>query len=78
MFFRPLSKNMIRKLKECHKIEQESDGKPCTMENLLYVMAPLYKRGLIEVRKSKLGDKTVHYIYLTQTGKDFLKNLNSV
>lgn len=77
MYFRPLTKYMIQKLKECYKIEQESNGQPCTMQSLSYVMGPLYKRGFIEVRKSKGGRKNVHYICLTQTGKDFLKNLDS-
>ena len=78
MYFRPLSKSMIQKLKECHRMEQESDGQPCTMESLSYVMGPLYKRGFIEVRKSKVGKRILHYIYLTPTGKDFLNNLNFV
>lgn len=75
MFFRPLSKNMIQKLRECYRIDEYSDGKPCTMENLSYQMGPLYKRGMIELRKNKVGNKTLQYIHLTQTGKDFLENL---
>lgn len=75
MYFRPLSKYMIQKLKECHRVEQESNGQPCTMQSLSYVVGPLYKRGLIEIRKSQVGNKVIHFIHVTQTGKDYLETI---
>lgn len=78
MYFRPLSKSMIEKLKECHKIEQEgSQDKHCTIEDMPYAVAPLYKRGLIEVRKRVVDNKNLHCIFLTQAGKDYLRNLKN-
>lgn len=76
MYFRPLSKSMIEKLKECHKIEQEGNHeKHCMMEDMSYAVAPLYKRGLIYVAKSEVDNKALHCIFLTQAGKDYLMKL---
>jgi hypothetical protein len=76
MYFPPLSESMIKKLKECHKIEHEGNqDKHCTMEDMSYAVGPLYKRGLIDVRKSTVDNKPLHCIYLTQAGRDYLKNL---
>jgi len=78
MYFRPLSNSMIQKLKECHQIEQIGDDEVyCTMEDMSYAVAPLYKRGLIEVRKSVVDNKTLHCIFITQAGRDYLKNLKN-
>ncbi|HEY5371892.1 MAG TPA: hypothetical protein VIJ75_23150 [Hanamia sp.] len=69
---------MIQKLKECHQIEQIGDDEVyCTMEDMSYAVAPLYKRGLIEVRKSVVDNKTLHCIFITQAGRDYLKNLKN-
>lgn len=76
MYSRPLSKSIIEKLKQCHRMQQEGqDDKHCTMENMLYALAPLYKRGLIDVQKKIVDNKALHCMYLTQAGKDYLKNL---
>lgn len=78
MYFRPLSNSMIEKLKECHQIEQiGSEEVYCTMEDMSYAVAPLYKRGLIEVRKSIVDNKMMHCIFITQAGRDYLKNLKN-
>ena len=67
---------MIEKLKQCHKMKQEGhDDKHCTMEDMLYAVAPLYKRGLIDVKKKVVNHKALHCIYLTQAGTDYLENL---
>lgn len=78
MYFRPLSKSMIEKLKECQKKEQEGNHeKHCTMEDMSYAVAPLYKRGLIDIRESVVDTKTLHCIFLTKAGKDYLRNLKN-
>jgi DNA-binding MarR family transcriptional regulator len=69
---------MIEKLKECQKKEQEgSHEKHCTMEDMSYAVAPLYKRGLIDIRESVVDTKTLHCIFLTKAGKDYLRNLKN-
>lgn len=77
MYLRPLSKSMIQKLIQCQKIEQEGNReRQYRMEDMSYAVAPLYKRGLIEVRKNVVDNKILHCVFLTQAGKDYLKNLS--
>ena len=77
MYFRPLSNSMIQKLKECYKKQQEEDHEEhCTMEDMSYALAPLYKRGLIEIKKRVVESKTLHCIYVTEAGIKYLNNLN--
>lgn len=78
MYFRPLSNSMVQKLKECYKTQQEEDHeKHCTMEDMSYALAPLYKRGLVEIRKRNVENKMLHCIYVTEAGIKYLNNLNN-
>lgn len=77
-YFRPLSDSMIEKLKQCRQIETESSSnKPCTIEDMTYALAPLYKRGLVDVKKRLVDNKVLHCVYVTKDGIDFLEKLES-
>lgn len=68
---------MIQKLKDCHLSEQDGENKKhCTMEDMSYAVAPLFKRGLIEIKKELVENKMLHCIHLTQDGIDYLEKLN--
>ena len=68
---------MIQKLKDCHQSEQDGENKKhCTMEDMSYAVAPLFKRGLIEIKKELVENKMLHCIHLTQDGIDYLEKLN--
>ena len=76
-YFRPLSPSMIKKLKDCHQSEQDGENKKhYTMEDMSYAVAPLFKRGLIEIKKELVENKMLHCIHLTQDGIDYLEKLN--
>ena len=78
-YFRPLSESMIQKLKQCRQSELNADNeKPYTMEDMSYAVAPLFKRGLIEVRKQLVDNKVLHCIHLTQDGIEYLEKLKPV
>lgn len=75
-YFRPLSESMIQKLKECRKAElDEGNERPFMMEDMTYAVAPLFKRGLIEIRKQIVENKTLQCIHLTKDGIDYLERL---
>ena len=75
-YFRPLSESMIQKLKQCRQAELDGENeRPYTMEDMSYAVAPLFKRGLIEVRKQLVDNKALHCIHLTQDGIEYLEKL---
>jgi hypothetical protein len=45
------------------------------MEDMSYAVAPLFKRGLIEVRKQLVDNKVLHCIHLTKDGIEYLEKL---
>ncbi len=74
--FRPLSDSMIQKLIKCHQAELDAENeKPYTMENMSYAVAPLFKRGLIEVKKQLVDNKLLHCIHLTKDGIEYLEKI---
>lgn len=78
-YFRPLSPLMISKLKECRKVElDEVSKKHCTMEDMSYAVAPLFKRGLIEMKKEVIDNKVLECIHVTKEGIEYLQSLNPV
>lgn len=78
-YFRPLSESMIQKLKKCHQSELNAiQEKPFTMENMSYAVAPLFKRGLIELKKEVVDNKSLQCIHLTKEGIEYLEKLNPV
>jgi hypothetical protein len=69
---------MIEKLKQCRQIEKDlSASKPCTIEDMTYALAPLYKRGLVDVKKKLVDNKVLHCVFVTKDGIDFLEKLES-
>lgn len=77
-YFRPLSDSMIEKLKQCRQIGKDSSAnKPCTLEDMTYALAPLYKRGLVDVKKKLVDNKVLHCVVVTKDGIDFLEKLES-
>ena len=77
-YFRPLSPSMIQKLKQCRNAEVDvSNQKPCTMEDMSYAVAPLFKRGLIDLKKEMVDNKVLECIHLTREGIEYLKKLNT-
>jgi hypothetical protein len=78
-YFRPLSESMIQKLKLCREAELQSvNEKPVTMEDMSYAVAPLFKRGLIEIKKQVVENKQLHCIHLTRDGIEYLEKLNQL
>ena len=71
------TKRMIEKLKECHEKELNSDEKmPCFPEEMKSSLAGLYKRGLINTRMEIINNKKQLCIYVTESGRKFLKELD--
>jgi len=68
---------MLEKLKQCRQKELNGVNTPCTMDEMNYAVAPLYKRGLIETRKRVVENKVLLCIYVTAAGKDFLDKLEA-
>lgn len=76
-YFRPLSSSMIQKLKQCRRAELDTlNNKVFTMENMSYAVAPLFKRGLIEMKKQLVDNKVLECIHLTKDGIEYLEKLN--
>ena len=73
---RPPTKRMIEKLKECNEKELSSYEKiPCFPEEMKSSLAGLYKRGLIDTRMEIVNNKKQLCIYVTESGKRLLKEL---
>ena len=73
---RPPTKRMIEKLKECNEKELSSHEKiPCFPEEMKSSLAGLYKRGLIDTRMEIVNNKKQLCIYITESGKKFLREL---
>lgn len=78
-YFRPLSQSMIQKLQLCREAELHSiNEKPITMEDMSYAVAPLFKRGLIEIKKQAVENKQLQCIHLTPDGIEYLEKLNQL
>lgn len=71
---RPPTPRMIEKLKECLEKELHSHEKmPCFPEEMKSSLAGLYKRGLIDTRMEIVNNKKQLCIYVTESGKKFIK-----
>lgn len=73
---RPPTGRMIEKLKECLEKESFGENIPCLPEEMKSSLAGLYKRGLINTRMEKIGNKKIMCIYVTDMGKKFLTDYN--
>lgn len=71
--FRPPTKRMIRKLRECLK---ENEIGPFFAENMKSSLPGLYKRGLIETRMEIVNQKRILCIYVSELGKKYLSYIN--
>ncbi len=75
---RPPTKRMIEKLKECLEKELKNNGKiPCLPEEMKSSLAGLYKRGLIDTRMEIINNKKQLCLFVTESGKTFLKELET-
>lgn len=75
-YFRPLSESTIQKLKQCRQSELKE--RHFTMEDMNYAVAPLFKRGLIELKKEIVDNKYLQCIHLTKDGIEYLEKLSPV
>ena len=75
MYFRPPTKRMIEKLKECYEKESSANGQiPCLPEDMKSSLAGLYKRDLIGTKMERINNKNILCIYVTDSGKKFLSD----
>jgi Txe/YoeB family toxin of Txe-Axe toxin-antitoxin module len=75
---RPPTKRMIEKLKECLEKESNNNEKiPCLPEEMKSSLAGLYKRRLIDTRMEIVNNKKQLCIYVTESGKKFLSDLET-
>ena len=75
---RPATKRMIEKLKECHEKELKNGGKiPCLPEEMKSSLAGLYKHGLIEPRMEIVNNKKQLCLFVSESGKKLLKDLEN-
>ena len=75
---RPPTKRMIKKLQEClEKQSNNGENLPCLPEEMKSSLAGLYKRGLIGTKMVEINSKKVLCIYVTDSGREFLFNLDN-
>lgn len=72
---RPPTEEMIRKLRKCLERE-ETENRPCLAEEMKSSMPGLYKRGLITTKMEQFGNKRLLCIYVTEEGRNFLRELD--
>lgn len=73
--FNPLSDSLIQKLKQCRVKELDATGTSVKMEEMSYAIAPLYKRGLIDIKKEIVDNKILYCIIVTPKGVEYLGKL---
>lgn len=67
----PLTKLMVEKLKDCKKMQDESDDL-CLPKHFGASFPGLYKRKLVDVRTSTLNGKEIVCVYITNLGLEYL------
>lgn len=75
ILLRPPTKRMIEKLRECLDKEKSNTQMPCLPEEMKSSLAGLYKRGFIGTRMEKMKNKNLLCIFVTESGKKFLVEL---
>ena len=73
---RPLTKTMLSKLLYCRQLELK--GEPCLPEDIKYALAPLYKRGYIELKKAIINGKELMAVFITAEGIRCLEYFTTV
>ncbi|MEO7044887.1 MAG: hypothetical protein ABI091_06235 [Ferruginibacter sp.] len=72
---KPLTKSLLQKLIDCRAKELKGNGH-CSMQDLRYAVAPLYKRGLIGTKEMVVNNKVLMGVFVTQAGIDLLKRID--
>jgi hypothetical protein len=71
-YIRPLTKTMLTKLLHCRQIELE--GQYCLPDDIKYALAPLYKRGYIELKRTKVNGREIMAVFTTPEGVNYLEH----
>ena len=74
-YIRPLTKTMLSKLLHCRQIELE--GQYCLPDDIKYALAPLYKRGYIELKRTIVNGREIMAVFTTPEGISYLEHYNS-
>lgn len=74
-YFKPPTKKMIEKLRDCLEKNTNNIMFPCLPEDMKSSLAGLYKRGLIETKMETVKQKKMLCIYVTESGRNFLAQL---
>ena len=75
-YIRPLTKTMLAKLVYCR--QRELQGEHCLPEDIKYALAPLYKRGYIELKKAVINGKELMAVFITAEGLKCLEYFNTL
>ena len=67
---RPLTKQMITKLRECRQMEQ--NDQPCLPKHFSASLSGLYKRKFVDVRARIIDGREVMCVYITPSGAEYL------
>lgn len=70
---RPLTKQMITKLRECRQMED--NGEACLPKHFSASLSGLYKRKFVDVRPRLLEGREVMCVYITAAGSEYLNSL---
>lgn len=73
---RPLTKIMIKKLRDCYEKQSSGSGIPCLQEDLKGSLAALYKRGLVDTKMQDVNGKRLLCVVVTEAGVNYLKNFD--
>lgn len=74
-YIRPLTKTMLSKLLLCRQIELE--GRQCLPDDIKYALAPLYKRGYIELKRTVVNGREIMAVFTTAEGVSYLEHFNA-
>lgn len=72
---KPLTKSLLQKLIDCRAKELKGNGH-CSMQDMRYAVAPLYKRGLIGTKQIFVDNKVLVGVFVTQAGIDLLQRID--
>jgi hypothetical protein len=74
-YIRPLTKTMLAKLLHCRQIELE--GQCCLPDDIKYALAPLYKRGYIELKRTNVNGREIMAVFTTPEGVNYLEHFKA-
>ena len=77
-YFRPPTKRMIEKLKECwEKESSQGERFPCLPDDMKSSLSGWAQRGFIGTKMDLVNGKKIMCIYVTDSGKRFLEEYNN-